>query len=213
MPRSANHSDTFSMLISRQNSTIQMIALLLGSSMLIACTEEQPPRSANEFTENPMMLEAAMVRCAQDRSKTRYDAECVNARQAVRQIEAKEDTARKAEFEARSESKRKALRRTQQAATQARRRAAESERLREEAAYLAQFGVVLPDASSTPQSTANPGNTPQAVLPSALEQVEGEIEVANSENPPLDSQQPADDVRDLSSIRDELQRRAEEGGN
>ena len=118
----------------------KLLLIVGGISLLAACSEERPPRSTQSFLDNPMMLEAAMVRCAQDRAATRYDAECVNAREAVRIVETKEEAARKAELEARSESKRQALRRTQEAASQARRRAAEEERLREEAEYLAQFG-------------------------------------------------------------------------
>ena len=55
---------------------IVLASLWLGS----ACTEEQPVRSVNQFLEDPIMLEAAMVRCSEDRQQTRYDAECVNAR-------------------------------------------------------------------------------------------------------------------------------------
>jgi len=121
------------------------LTLIIGGIGLLAgCEEEQPPRSTMEFLDNPIMLEAAMVRCSQDRAATRYDAECVNARQAVSQIEAKEEVVRQAEFDARSKSKRQALRRTQEAAAQARRRAADAERLRIEAEYLAQFGVAPP---------------------------------------------------------------------
>jgi len=93
------------------------LTLIIGGIGLLAgCEEEQPPRSTMEFLDNPIMLEAAMVRCSQDRAATRYDAECVNARQAVSQIEAKEEVVRQAEFDARSKSKRQALRRTQEAA-------------------------------------------------------------------------------------------------
>ena len=120
---------------------IHLALIFSGFGLLAGCEEELPPRSTAEFIENPIMLEAAMVRCSQDRKATRYDAECVNARQAVGQIEVKEEEARQADFEARSQSKRKALRRTQEAAAQSRQRAAEAERLRIEAEYLAQFGV------------------------------------------------------------------------
>ena len=72
--------------------------------MLAGCAKEPPPRSVNEFVENRILLEAVMVRCSQDRAKTRYDAECVNARQAVSRIQAKEEADDKAEFEARSDS-------------------------------------------------------------------------------------------------------------
>ena len=116
-----------------------LTACLVG--LLAACAEEIPPRTVGEFIKNPIMLEAAIVRCRQDRSASRYDAECVNARQAVRQIEAKQDAIRRKEWEAQSERKRLALRRAQEAAQQARQLRAEDERrLREEAGYFATFG-------------------------------------------------------------------------
>jgi len=161
------------------------LTLIIGGIGLLAgCEEEQPPRSTMEFLDNPIMLEAAMVRCSQDRAATRYDAECVNARQAVSQIEAREEVVRQAEFDARSTRKRQALRRTQEAAAQARRRAADAERLRIEAEYLAQFGVAPPPATDG-------GNAPG-------------IAVQPEEEAP---------ATDLESIRDELQRRNEESGN
>ena len=85
-----------------------------------------------------------MVRCQQNRQESRYDQECINARAAVQRIQVKEEGTRRAELEARSERKRAALRRTQQAAAEARRRSQEAERLRKEAEYLAQFGVLPP---------------------------------------------------------------------
>lgn len=129
--------------------------------MLAACTKEPPPRSVSEFVENPIWLEAAMVRCAQDRSQSRYDAECVNARQAVDRVQAREEAARAAALEASSERKRKALRRTQAAVEEARRRA---ERAREEAAYLAEYGLEHPDAGEPDEPTPE-GNLPVAVVP------------------------------------------------
>ena len=107
-----------------------------------------------------------MVRCSVDRSGTRYDQECINAREAVDRVQAKEEEKRRLELEARSERKRQALRRTQQAQAEARRRAEEAERLREEAEYLAQFGV-LPPTEGGDQDELPAGNVPIAVIPDA----------------------------------------------
>ncbi len=142
-----------------------------GIVVLAACEEERPPRSTSDFLENPIMLEAAMVRCSEDRAATRYDAECVNARQAVKQIEAKEEAARQAVLDAESERKRQAWRRTQEAAEEARQRAAEAERLREEAEYLAQFGVAPPQEVSSADDETELGNTPLVVIPESSEQL------------------------------------------
>jgi hypothetical protein len=168
----------------------QLTLILGGLSLLAACSEEPPPRSVGEFIDKPLMLEAAMVRCLQNRTETRYDAECVNARQAAQQIEAKEDEARSAELEARSESKRLALRRTQQAAMQARRRATENARLREEAEYLAQFGVAMPGEGVTQEpgegvtqeDGQENGNTTLTLVPAGSEQRQGPVGDIQPEN-------------------------------
>lgn len=198
------------------------LTLIIGGlGLLVGCAEEQPPRSTMQFLDNPIMLEAAMVRCSQDRKATRYDAECVNARQAVSQIEAKEEAVRQAEFDARSKSKRQALRRTQEAAAQARRRAAEAERLRIEAEYLAQFGVAPPREEQSSEVQVDAGNTPLAVIPDAEQPVElstgpGDVLPAiDGGNAPGIAVQPEEEApaTDLESIRDELQRRNEESSN
>ena len=196
------------------------LALIFGGFGLLAgCGEEPPPRSTAEFIENPIMLEAAIVRCSQDRNATRYDAECVNARQAISQIEAKEEEVRQADFDARSQRKRQALRRTQEAAAQARQRTAEAERLRIEAEYLAQFGVAPPREDQTPESDANIGNLPAAIVPESEQPAElssgsGDASLAtDGGNAPGVSVEPEGEApaTDLESIRDELQRRNEEG--
>ena len=113
-----------------------------------------------------------MVRCAANRSETRYEAECVNARQAASIFEARQDRERRDLFEAESAAKRAALRRTQQAAAEARRRAKEAERQRREAEYLAQFGELPPPGQLEGEvydSDQTAINALGAVLPSATE--------------------------------------------
>jgi len=198
--------------------TKHLTLLLCGFSMLAACSKEPPARTVTEFLENPILLEAAMVRCSQDRAKTRYDAECINARQAVARVQAKEEAAEKAALEARSERKRSALRRTQEAAREARRRAAEAQRLREEAEYLAQFGVAPPGTEAANDPLAD-GNVPVAVVPEATE--EPDTADANAEaqpaidggNAPVVDSAPEPPASDLESIREELRRRNEDGGD
>jgi hypothetical protein len=195
--------------------TRHLTLLLCGFSMLAGCAKEPPPRSVNAFVDNPILLEAAMVRC-KDRAKTRYDEECINARQAVSRIQVKEEAAARAALEARSESKRAALRRTQAAAAEARRRAAEAKRLREEAEYLAQFGVLPPSGQATTE-TPELGNLPTAVVPDAVTTVptdDGYVEAppAQAGDGVPTAPDPQTDPTDLESIRDELRRRNEEGG-
>jgi hypothetical protein len=175
--------------------------------------------------ENPILLEAAVVRCNQNRAESRYDPECMNAREAVKIIEAREEAARRAALEAESERKRQALRRTQQAAAEARRRAEEERRLREEAEYLAQFGESLPADTEVVEDI---GNAPVAVVPEAEPVPEGEpitspyddetTGTAGTPPPAAGSNAPAAEVEpeqpqgtDLDAIREELKRRGEAG--
>jgi hypothetical protein len=199
--------------------TRHLTLLLCGFFMLAGCAKEPQPRSVNEFLDNPILLEAAMVRCSQDRSGTRYDAECVNARQAVDRIQAKEEAAARAAFEARSESKRNALRRTQAAAAEARRRAAEAQRQREEAEYLAQFGVLPPGDTTPPAEPVAEGNSPIADVPEARDEpvsrgaYEDPSLATDGGNAPVSEAEPESSATDLESIRDELRRRNEEGSD
>jgi hypothetical protein len=201
-----------------------ILLLICGSSLLGACGEEPRPRSVQEFVDNPQFLEAAVVRCSVNREESRYDTECVNARQAVALIEAREERARRDRLEAESASKRAALRRTQRAAAAARREAAERARLREEAEYLAQFGETLPaqTASDAPDLEAN---TPGVVMPRAQETeqprsaplddapavvfdepVRTQVAPTPVDGGNAPAAEPAGET-DLSSIRDELRRR------
>lgn len=206
---------------------------LLGSALFFSgCSQEQPARTVQEFLDSPQFLEAAVVRCSQNRAETRYDTECVNARQAVSLIEAREERGRRERLEKQSESKRDALRRTQRAATEARRRAAEQEQLRREAEYLAQFGEVPPvDANSV--QTELEANVPGAVIQSNEQSQPGNTQSNFDETPPVifdelvrDEPEPlpasdggnapvieSSQETDLDAVRDELRRRQDESNN
>lgn len=182
--------------------------------LLVACSEPPPPRSVQEFLDNPIMLEAALVKCARNRLESRYDAECVNARQANKIVMAEEEAERRAAFEEQSARKREQLRRAQEAAAEARRRAAEAQRRREEAAYLAQFGQVLEESKKTSEVDQG-GNVPGAVIPEPVPQPEEDSgyreplltpasDSANAPTAEIESQ------TDLSDVREELRRRNEE---
>jgi len=187
---------------------------LCGFTFVAACSEEPPPRSVTEFLDNPIVLEATVVRCSQNRDETRYDAECINARQAISIIEAKEERARRAAFEAESEDKREALRQTQEDAAEARRRASEQERLRREAEYLAQFGELPPPEEET-AGEAGSGNAPTMVIPEPVAEDPDHSEVVDAPpasdggNAPVVEAEPESD---LDAIREELQQRNEEAG-
>jgi len=198
----------------------QLTTLIVGIGILVGCAPEAPPaRTVTEFVENPILLEAAMLRCAKDRSTTKYEQECINARNAVKRIQAKEEELRSVELEARSERKREALRRTRQAAAEARRRSEEAARQREEAAYLAQFGV-LPPTEDDNEDALPEGNLPIAVVPKAdaTDEPTGSfgdvLPAADGGNAPVAEAAPEEEPpADLDDVREELRRRNEEDSN
>jgi hypothetical protein len=151
-----------------------------------------------------MLLEATVVRCARNRAETKYDAECVNAREAAGRLAAIQEQARREELEAQSEQKRQALRRTQEAAAEARRRAAEAQRLREEAAYLGQFGATPPanDAAGTNANSAASAAAAQS------DNTPGVQVAPPPESTPEDAAEEA--PSDLEAIREELKRRQDQ---
>ena len=170
--------------------------------LLAGCAEEPPPRTVADFLANRILLEATMVRCGENRNESKYEVECVNAREAINRIATEEESARREDREAQFERKRKSLRRTQEAAAEARRRAAEARRRREEAEYLGVYDESLPAGET--RSTLPPG---ASVEPSSVEQTQGAGEV---EKAPADTTEPEGEAeQDLEAIREELRRRQE----
>lgn len=195
---------------------LRVTSLLCGFLILVGCAEEPPPRSVQDFLADPIVLEATVVRCSANRAETRYEAECVNARQAISIIAAKEERERRERAEAESERKRAALRRTQRAAAEARRRAELAEQRRKEAAYLAQFGETPSlDEEREPVDEADI-NAPGAIVPPAPQ--EQSLPPANAALPPAGSNAPVieqepEETPDLDAIREELRRRNEADEN
>ena len=178
--------------------TMRLVIICGITSLLASCAEEPPPRSVAEFLENRILLEATMVRCGENRNLNKYEAECVNAREAINHIATEEEKARRSELEAQFERKRKALRRTQEASAEARRRAADARRRREEAEYLGVYDVMPPGTETggalLPGPAADYGNVVQD---------SGDVGQA-----PADTSQPEGDAgQDLEAIREELRRR------
>ena len=143
-----------------------------------------------------------MVRCGQNRSEMKYEAECVNARDAVNRLERAEERERRARLEAQSERKRQQLRATQEAAAAARRAAEEERRRREEAEYLGLFEDAT--AGETAVSPQNDTRQPPADSPAAS------VDPVVDDAEPVPGAAPAEpEGSDLSSIREELRRRQE----
>jgi len=205
-----------------ESMTRYLTTTLVAAALAAGCSKEPPPTSVNEFLDQPILLEAAMVRCSEDRTGTRYEAECVNAREAVSRISVKEEAARKAEMDARSDAKRNALRRTQRAAAESRRRTADAMKRREEAEYLAQFGVVPADgndAGADMKIDSGTDNSPVAVLPEQAEPEQNLVDYGQTEPatdggnaPAMAVEPPEEESVGLNAIREELQRRREEEG-
>lgn len=192
---------------------LALVPLVMGLS---GCAKEPPARTVDEFMNDEILLEAALVRCRQNYSELRFSPECLNAREAVKIIEAREAAERRELLEAQSKRKREALRRTQQAAAEARRQMAEAERRRREAAYLAQFGHPMPAEEDTDDMPA--GNAPMAVVPEAADEPERDgnyrdpLAPAGDNAPGAVTGEGEAEAQDLDAIRDELRRRSTESG-
>jgi len=165
---------------------------------VVACGDEPPPPTVAQFLDNRILLEATMVRCAENRSESKYEAECVNAREAANRIAAEEAAQRRDELEAQSERKRQALRRAQEAAAEARRRAAEAERLRREAELLGQLPASAP--AGDPADGGGQLPPPEAGGENAPAPASGQ---EATDLPPADAP-------DLDAVREELRRRQQD---
>jgi len=175
---------------------------------LAACSKELPPRTVSEFRDNPILLEATMVHCAQDRSIRKYEVECVNAREAINLIAREEDEASRAQLEAQSERKRRALRRAQEAAAQARRRAAEADKQRIEAEYLGNFDAIPGEQQPPSQLQQQPPSASGATLPTTSQPVAAPAQPVRSDSAPVVEEEAAPAAgSDLDAIRRELERR------
>ncbi len=183
--------------------------LVCGVWLLAGCSDEPPPRSVREYLDNSILLEAAMVRCAENRNETRYDAECVNARQAVSLIEARKERTRHDALELQSQRKRDALRRTQRAAAEARRRAIADEERRKEAAYVAQFGELPPPLEDERDDDIG-ANAPGAVIPEVVETqnsaptLDMSLSASDGGNAPVAESMPESDLEEVRRPNEEL---------
>ena len=124
--------------------------------LLAACMQETPPISAAEFMQDSRLLEATMVRCGRNRTELKYTADCMNARDAINRMEVREKRARHAELEVLSERKRQAVRQTQEAAEDSRRRQVEAQRLRDVAEYLGVSDDHAPNGTGLAQDSSPP---------------------------------------------------------
>jgi hypothetical protein len=203
-------------------SSIAVLVFVL--SALAACGEEPAPHSVGEFIEDPILLEATMVRCGQDRAASRYEPECINARDAAGAMAKAREEASRRELETESERKRQALRRAQEAAAAARRRVQEAQRKKEEAEYYGEFDPLpreeqvpgTPDDTDRDREEREPVDPPAASTPpasaiaaDAAAQPEPEVSLPVSDD--ASASDPATAAgTDLEGVREELKRRQDQ---
>jgi hypothetical protein len=176
--------------------------------------------------DDPILMEATMVKCSRDRSRTKYEIECVNAREAVNRLANGQEEERQQELDRQSERKRVALRQAQLAATQARQRTAERQRLRQEAEYFGQFEATAGEgvaeqgvsAVSVAEETAIAvgelsGNEPGAVIPQADNEADADsprnADYAGSATEIVLPPPAAQPGSDLEAVREQLKQRQE----
>ncbi len=184
---------------------VQWAVCAIIAVLTAGCADDPPPRKVTDFLEDPIGLEATLARCNANRSTTRDDPECKNAREANNRLAAEEEKRRQAEFELESQRKRDAIRQRNEAAAAAARRAEEAARAREEALYEQQFDNV--DPSTSPQTA--PTNTPAAEPPAADNAAQMPA-VEDSGSAPAADENIAPPASDLEQLRQELNRRNQE---
>jgi hypothetical protein len=164
--------------------------VFVGAFMLAGSGCEPPPRSVQDFVDDPISLQAALVRCARNRAESRYDAECVNARQALAMVEAREDRAAREALEEQSARALEERLRAEEAATEARRRAEEAALRRQEEEYLAQFDE-LPAPAETQDKEDLDADAPAAAVPATAvgegALAPGGLDAAPEEDQPAES--------------------------
>lgn len=85
------------------------IVVLICLSVL-ACSKPPPATSVNEFIEDKALLDAAILRCSENRSVRKTEEVCTNARRAAGIIAAREEDEKRTQLEEESERQREALR-------------------------------------------------------------------------------------------------------
>ncbi len=132
----------------------QLYWLCVAAILPLAACGEPPPRTFQEFLDDPVLLEATLLRCRQEGEAARADANCENARRAAARLAAEAEATRRAEREAASARMREERRRREEAEAEARRRAEDAARRAEEEAYEASW--ILPEAAGERPDTAAP---------------------------------------------------------
>ena len=196
--------------------TRRLLLSLSCTVILAACTDvPPPPRSVSEFMDDRIALQTVLTVCNADRSRSRTDIECRNAREAGKRISVLEEAENRRAFETESKRKLEALRRRNAELEERVRRAEEEAQRRAEELYNQQFENPIedPDAADRSGTEIEPAPTEYDSYSGAPDNgpeggdVAGEVPAET----PNDGAVPADDtVSDLEAVRQELERRRSE---
>jgi hypothetical protein len=132
------------------------VLVLVTSLATVAC-DEPPPRTFTDFMEDRIAREGTLARCEQDRTASRGDIECANARRAEAVIALREERERREESERESARKLAVLRRQIEARDEAALRAAAAEEAAKLAAYDAQWKDGAPPGDGAETELGAPG--------------------------------------------------------
>jgi uncharacterized protein YaiL (DUF2058 family) len=137
-----------------------VVAGCLGAAVLAtaACSPRPvPPTTVTDLMEDRVSLDGVLMKCNQNESKARTDADCVNARIAVERLASRSDAAEEAKHAAEFERSRDKLRLSQE-----RQRQEEEAKIPKVDAYHLPLVPVEPPPPPPPPPPANDASPPVA---------------------------------------------------
>lgn len=196
--------------------TRHILLSLSSIAILAACTDAPPPaRTVSEFIDDRIALQTVLTVCNADRSRSRSDVECRNAREAGKRISVIEETDNRRAFEAESQRKLDALRRRNAELEERVRYAEDEAQRRAEELYNQQFENPVEDPNLSDQSgvEVEPAPTEYDSFSGAPETDAGRG-TGTGDTPPAAGDDEAvsgdDAISDLETVRQELERRRSE---
>jgi hypothetical protein len=121
---------------------LQAVGATIALATLVACQQEQGPRTVSRFMDDGLAREGVLARCNQDVEAAKSDVECDNARRAAAAIaaaDAGDESKRSADLTRQSERKMLAMRERDSQAQKAEAQAAADARAQTDADYEAQW--------------------------------------------------------------------------
>jgi hypothetical protein len=141
-------------------STIACGCLAAVISATAACGPRRiPPMTVTDLMEDRVMLDGVLMKCNQNQSKSRNDAECINARIAIERLATRNEPAEEAKRAEEFERSREQLRLAQEK----QRREAEAKKPKVDAYHLPLVPVEPSAPPTPPHETAPAGMSPPVV--------------------------------------------------